>query len=112
MSVSSSSGGANRRNDASDDDGVERITISITGQNDRRLLYKVNPNKSLASAFQNYCIRSGLDYSTIQFIFNGNRVHGKDTAKKLKLKEGDEIFAAKHVHGGGVATLSFSPGWH
>ncbi|MED6180874.1 hypothetical protein PIB30_014210 [Stylosanthes scabra] len=111
MSVSSSSAGTNKRN-ASDDDGVPRITISITGQNDRRLHYKVNPNKSLSSAFINYCERTGLDHSTIQFLYGGSRVHGKDTAKKLKLKEGDEIFAAKQVHGGGVATLSFLPGWH
>ncbi|KAL4326508.1 hypothetical protein AHAS_Ahas13G0007100 [Arachis hypogaea] len=121
MSVSTSSGGIKRKGSDEGEGGIKRkaldegkgtqdrqyVEICITDQNDRRMYFKVNPVKPLSLTFEIYCERCHLEYSTLQFLYNGCRVHGKYTPKKLKMKNGDEILAVKHVDGGSVAALSF-----
>ncbi|XP_061373029.1 small ubiquitin-related modifier 2-like [Gastrolobium bilobum] len=84
------------------------VAFSIRGQDGRQLFFKVNQDSKLIRVFRDYCHRLNLEFETMNFLYEGSYVNGKrHTPKKLNMKNGDEILAARHQTGGGVAALNF-----
>ncbi|CAL0329675.1 unnamed protein product [Lupinus luteus] len=96
--------GASKRK-ASDE--IDYVNFSIRGQDGSLLFYKVNNDTEFKHVFEDYCKKKRLEYATIQFLHEGQRVLGRQKPKKRNLEDGAEILAMKQVMGGGVATLIF-----
>ena len=47
-----------------------------------------------------YCERAGLDFQSVRFTFDGQRVNAADTAQSLGMEEGDAIEVFQEQQGG------------
>ncbi|RVW12584.1 Small ubiquitin-related modifier 2 [Vitis vinifera] len=86
----------------------------------RQLYFRINRSTPLQRLLVAYCQRINIDYKTMQFVYNGNRVTAKQTPEQvvdvlginvdiirpfhhghLGMEDGDEIDALTHQMGGG-----------
>ncbi|XP_024628303.1 small ubiquitin-related modifier 1 [Medicago truncatula] len=88
------------------EDGIVHIEFGIRGQDGNEQHFKVNQDKFLITAFQQYCKKMKLQYATINFLLDEKSIQGnRQTPKMLNLKNGDTIDAMKHQSGGGVVAM-------
>ncbi|KAE9601164.1 hypothetical protein Lal_00023999 [Lupinus albus] len=97
-------GGASKRKASNE---IDYVNFSIRGQDGSLLYYKLNSDSEFKHVFQDYCQKKRSEYATTQFLYEGQRVLGRQKPKWLNLEDGAEILAMKQVMGGGVAALSF-----
>ncbi|KAK7359273.1 hypothetical protein VNO77_01226 [Canavalia gladiata] len=89
---------------------ITHISLSIKSMDGRQLYFRVNQDTQLLKVFKEYCERKELEFDTMQFLYEGSHVRGRDTPKTLNMENGAEIYAARHQIGGGVAALNFQLG--
>nr|XP_010326829.1 small ubiquitin-related modifier 2-like isoform X2 [Solanum lycopersicum] len=80
------------------------INLKIKSQDGTFMYYKVKPTSIMKKLFMSYSERKQiLNYKTIRFLYNGNRVSSRSTVNQLGLEDGDEIDAMLDQEGGGFA---------
>ncbi|XP_034686435.1 small ubiquitin-related modifier 2-like [Vitis riparia] len=77
------------------------IEVKVKSQDGRQLYFRINRSTPLQRLLVAYCQRINLDYKTMQFVYNGNRVTAKQTPEQLGMEDGEEIDALTHQMGGG-----------
>ncbi|TKY59987.1 Small ubiquitin-related modifier 2 [Spatholobus suberectus] len=99
-------GGLKRKSPPDVPNDIIFMDLSIRFQDGRRLFFKVNQDLELSRVFRDFCDRKKLEYETLQFIYEGSHINGRQTPKMLNMENGAEIFAARHqLGGGGVVAL-------
>lgn len=53
--------------------------------------FSIRSSTPLAKLFQRYCERNNIKIETVSFLFNGVKINHDDCAKKLGIKDMDEI---------------------
>ncbi|WJZ87651.1 hypothetical protein VitviT2T_007018 [Vitis vinifera] len=77
------------------------IEVKVKSQDGRQLYFRINRSTPLQRLLVAYCQQINIDYKTMQFVYNGNRVTAKQTPEQLGMEDGDEIDALTHQMGGG-----------
>ncbi|KAF3646992.1 myb family transcription factor family protein [Capsicum annuum] len=68
------------------------------------LYYTVKPTSSMKTLFKSYAKKKQImDYKTIRFLYNGERLSSRKTVNQVGLENGDEIDAMMDQEGGGYA---------
>ncbi|KAM3327117.1 small ubiquitin-related modifier 2 isoform X2 [Capsicum chacoense] len=80
------------------------INLRIKSQDGTVLYYTVKPTSSMKTLFKSYAKKKQIiDYKTIRFLYNGERLSSRKTVNQVGLEDDDEIDAMLHQHGGGSA---------
>ncbi|GLT57643.1 hypothetical protein SLA2020_306000 [Shorea laevis] len=72
---------------------AKSMELTVKAQDGTRLHFKIRPYIKLRKLLIRYCERKQLEFETVKFLYNGQRVSTRHTAQKLKMKNGDEIYA-------------------
>ncbi|PON88687.1 Rad60/SUMO-like domain containing protein [Trema orientale] len=91
-------------NDQDDDDGIPTLGITVLSQGTAtsETYFQIKINCPLFKLLKTFCRHQNVDYKTMQFLYNGKRIHPKQTPKSLNMKDGDQIDAISHIDGGGA----------
>ncbi|KAL9327409.1 hypothetical protein ACSQ67_008054 [Phaseolus vulgaris] len=99
--------GRPRKNSAVDDETSKDVQINllVTDQEGRHMYFKVSQELELKKVFKEFSERRNMELHTMQFLYDGTHIRGKQTPKLLNMEDGAEIFAARHQLGGGVTAI-------
>ena len=59
------------------------IEVKVKSQDGRQLYFRINRSTPLQRLLVAYCQRINIDYKTMQFVYNGNRVTAKQTPEQV-----------------------------
>ncbi|XP_071698628.1 small ubiquitin-related modifier 2-like [Rutidosis leptorrhynchoides] len=76
------------------------IQISVKDQKNKKLFFKMKRNHTVRKVLITYCEKTGVDYRTVVFLFEGTLFDQNKTPNQLKMEDGDEIEAMTHALGG------------
>ncbi|KAJ7980535.1 Small ubiquitin-related modifier [Quillaja saponaria] len=86
-------------------DEVPSVVLKVKGQDGNEVFFRVKRNTQLFKLMTAYCEKKQLVYKTMQFLYDGDRITGKQTPDRLSMEDGDEITAVMHVNGGGCCNI-------
>lgn len=78
----------------------ERATINVVDTENNSLSFKLKKNKSLGKMMEVYCSKQGRALTGVRFLFNGQRIHPKQTMEELGMKDQDTIDVMAEQRGG------------
>ncbi|XP_038974181.1 small ubiquitin-related modifier 1-like isoform X2 [Phoenix dactylifera] len=74
-------------------DGYDSVTV------------RVKRSVKMKDLMKAYNDRRSVDSNTFEFLLDGHRIQGEQTPDELEMKDGDEIDAMVHGHGGSFLLL-------
>ncbi|CAK9141434.1 unnamed protein product [Ilex paraguariensis] len=84
---------------------VASVALTVKGQDGNEVFFRIKRSARLQKLLMAYCERKQLDYRSMEFLFNGERIPTRQSPDDLKLEDGDQIDAMKHHTGGGYGRL-------
>ncbi|EHA8592348.1 Small ubiquitin-related modifier 2 [Cocos nucifera] len=79
-------------------DRSSRINIKIDGCDS--VTVRVKRSIKMKDLMKAYTDRRSVGIDTFEFLLDGHRIQGQQTPDELEMKDGDEIDAMVHGHGG------------
>ena len=76
------------------------ICLSAQSQNGDSLEFKVRMDTPLQKLIDAYCSRMRISEETVRFLYDGDRVDGKGTAKSHNMEDGDILDVVLQQTGG------------
>ena len=77
------------------------IHIKVKSQDAEELNFKIKKNTPLKKLMEKYLEKMGIkDVSTVNFLYEGEKVHATSTPERLNMSDGDEIEVTKIQVGG------------
>ncbi|KAL9162091.1 hypothetical protein ABFS82_07G066200 [Erythranthe guttata] len=83
---------------------LPKVTFSIKSQDGDREYYRFPRDRKIQFLLSEYCKGKNLDYATVVFLYNGERIKTSKTPNALGMEDGDQIDAMVHQNGGGRAS--------
>ena len=79
---------------------IPHINIKVVDASGAEVFFKIKRSTSLKKLMVAFCDRLGLQFSSVRFTFDGNRITADQTAAQLAMEEGDTIDAMVEQTGG------------
>lgn len=79
------------------------ISLKVHGQDGDQVFFLMKRSTALKKLMNAYCERQSVDYDSIMFMFNGQRLGGDQTPGELEMEDDDEIHAMPHDDGAQLA---------
>ena len=77
------------------------LHIRVKSQDSEELNFKIKKNTPLKKLMEKYLERLGIkDTSSVNFLFEGEKIHANSTPDRLGMNDGDEIEVTKIQVGG------------
>ncbi|KAL7145211.1 hypothetical protein ABFS83_07G065600 [Erythranthe nasuta] len=83
---------------------LPKVTLSIKSQDGDGIYYRFPRGRKVQFLLLEYCKGKNLNYATVVFLYNGERIKTSKTANELGMENGDQIDAMVHQNGGGRAS--------
>ncbi|KAL9151966.1 hypothetical protein ABFS82_11G087200 [Erythranthe guttata] len=83
---------------------LPKVTLSIKSQDGDRIYYRLPRDRKIQFLLSAYCKGKNLNFATVVFLYNGERIKTSKTANELGMEDGDQIDAMVHQNGGGRAS--------
>ncbi|KAI3469987.1 hypothetical protein Pfo_026650 [Paulownia fortunei] len=77
------------------------VTVCIKSQDGSHAYYKISRNTNIQKLLRAYCDERQLEYGTVVFLHDGDRLAVRGTMDQLGIEDGDEIDAMISQTGGG-----------
>ncbi|KAK3007266.1 hypothetical protein RJ639_017687 [Escallonia herrerae] len=74
-------------------------------QDGNPVFFRINRDTKLLKVLTTFCSKKKLEYQTVQFIYNGERLNVTKTPNDLDMYNTDEIEAMVHQTGGGCTDI-------
>lgn len=82
-------------------DAAQKNLLQIrVSDNNTEVFFRVKKDTPLRRVFEGFCKRTGKDYRSLRFLYEGERISEDDTPASLEMEEGDVIEAANQQVGG------------
>ncbi|PWN31011.1 ubiquitin-like protein [Jaminaea rosea] len=78
----------------------EQLNIKVKDSDGNEVFFKVKKHTKLAKLQKAYAERMGKPFTSIRFVFDGQRINDEDTADSMGMEDGDEIDALPEQLGG------------
>ncbi|PIN15395.1 Ubiquitin-like protein [Handroanthus impetiginosus] len=85
--------------------GHPKIKLQFNSQDGTQTTYANAASKKIKYLLMEYCKRKNLQYGTVVFLHNGQRVATNLTPLELGMDDGDEIDDMLHHTGGGSISV-------
>jgi len=82
-----------------DEDNGKFVIVHVSNEF-ARTTFKIKPDTSMRKLMKEFCRQRELEYGSIRFIFDGNRIKEEDTVRTIGIKS-DEIIDALSTQIGG-----------
>ncbi len=79
---------------------LPHINIKVVNADGAEVFFKIKPSTTLKKLMEAFCQRLGLQFTSVRFSFDGNRISPEHTAAQLGMEEGDVIDAMVEQTGG------------
>ena len=79
---------------------LAQVNLKVMDSSGNATQFKIKSHTALKKLMSTYCERAGLDFQSVRFTFDGQRVNGSDTAQSLGMEEGDAIEVFQEQQGG------------
>ncbi|KAM3249670.1 small ubiquitin-related modifier 2-like [Capsicum annuum] len=80
------------------------LELTIQSQDGSKLFFRMKPNITMRTIFKYYCKEKQIiDYRTVHFVFDGQRISARMTVEEAGLKDSNQIDAVLDQDGGGYA---------
>lgn len=76
------------------------INIIVIDQSGIEVQFKIKETSKMEKMFTAFCGRTGLDFKSVRFLYDGNRISPDSTPKSLGMQDGDTIDAVLTQTGG------------
>ena len=77
------------------------IHIKVKSQDAEELNFKIKRNTPLKKLMEKYIEKMGIkDMTTVNFLYEGEKIHANSTPERLGMNDGDEIEVTKIQVGG------------
>ncbi|KAF8363313.1 hypothetical protein PRIPAC_90236 [Pristionchus pacificus] len=87
--------------DAAPADGAtDYIKLKVVGQDSNEVHFRVKNGTSMAKLKKSYADRTGVNVTSLRFLFDGRRIQDTDTPKSLEMEEDDTIEVYQEQLGG------------
>ncbi|CAI9117706.1 OLC1v1019161C1 [Oldenlandia corymbosa var. corymbosa] len=83
----------------------EKIHLRVVDQEGSSCDYYIPRNLAMQKFLRRYCQDKNLEYLSMIFLYEGNRVRVRSTPAELHLADGDQIDAMVYAGGGGHSTV-------
>ncbi|CAI4222512.1 unnamed protein product [Auanema sp. JU1783] len=78
----------------------EYIKLKVVGQDSNEVHFRVKYGTSMGKLKKSYADRTGVNVSSLRFLFDGRRINDTDTPKTLEMEEDDVIEVYQEQLGG------------
>ncbi|KAL3095264.1 hypothetical protein niasHS_007363 [Heterodera schachtii] len=79
---------------------AEYIKLKVVGQDSNEVHFRVKYGTSMGKLKKAYAERTGVQVTSLRFLFDGRRVNDDDTPKSLEMEEDDVIEVYQEQLGG------------
>lgn len=76
------------------------VSIRVIDSNGTEVYFKLKKDTQMKKVFAAYCERKAVEYDSIRFLFNGDRITPDSTPSSLKMEDNDVIDALVSQTGG------------
>ncbi|GMI01378.1 hypothetical protein TrLO_g1144 [Triparma laevis f. longispina] len=78
----------------------DAITIRVKDQTGEETFFKIKRSTKMEKVFQTYATRRGVDFNSLRFLLDGERIGPDETPKTLELDDQDQIDCMLEQTGG------------
>ncbi|GMH69783.1 hypothetical protein TrVE_jg4207 [Triparma verrucosa] len=78
----------------------DAITIRVKDQTGEETFFKIKRSTKMEKVFQTYATRRGVDFNSLRFLLDGERIGADETPKTLELDDQDQIDCMLEQTGG------------
>lgn len=83
----------------------ENLNLKVKSPNGDEVIFKVKQTTPFHKLMTAYCKRTGTEFESTRFMFDGQRITGEQTPKDLNMEDEDEIDAMVTQVGGSNSSL-------
>jgi len=85
------------------------LRVRVKDQAGVVIFFKVKPTTKMRKVFEAYAQRKGVQFSSLRFLLDGERITDEDTPKTLELEDSDQIDCLLEQYGGSGLTIRTPP---
>ena len=70
---------------------VNQINLKVVTQDGNEIFFKCKMSTPLDKLMKAFCNRNGVASNSVRFLFDGERINGRQTPQELDMEDGDAI---------------------
>lgn len=83
-----------------DKDGNTHIQLKVRSVDGHEVYFRIKRKTKMDKLMSTYCSRLGQQLDSVRFLYDGERIHGHQTAEQLGMEDNDLIDAMVQQVGG------------